>query len=92
MQGQERRLSYAEWTTMLFKKFSKDIQYIKKNTTDHERGQMSRANAMGTPDDKMTLREIYDEMWELDAKGNKEKTVGTAHEKDDNLSLIHIWQ
>ena len=25
--------------------------YIKKNTTDHERAQMSRANAMGTPND-----------------------------------------
>ena len=58
--------------------------YIKKNTNDHERAQMSRANARGTPDDKMTLREIYDEMWELDARCNKEKTIGTTHEKDDN--------
>ena len=84
MPEQERRLSYAEWMTALFKKFSKDMEYINKNATDHERAQMSRANAMGTPNDKMTLRDIYDEMWELDARCNKEKTIGTAHEKDDN--------
>ena len=38
----------------------------------------------GTPDDKMTLREIYDEMWELDARCNKEENIGTTHEKGDN--------
>ena len=78
MQGQERRLSYAEWATVLFKKFSKEMGYIKKNTNDHERAQMSRANARGTPDDKMALREIYDEMWELDARCNKGETIGTV--------------
>ena len=53
--------------------------YIEKNTNDHERTQMSRANALGTPDDKMTLREIYDELWKLDARCNKERTIGTTH-------------
>ena len=32
----ERQLSYAEWITVLFKKFSKDMEYINENTTDHE--------------------------------------------------------
>ena len=60
------------------------MEYIMKNTTDHERAQMSHANVAGTPNDKMTLRDIYDEMWELDARCDKEETIGTAHEKDDN--------
>ena len=46
---------------------------------------MSRANAMGTPNDKMTLRDIYDEMWKLDTKYNKEETIGTAHEKEQDV-------
>ena len=45
---------------------------------------MSRANAMGTPNDKMTLRDIYDEMWKLDTQYNEEETIGTTHEQDDN--------
>ena len=36
-----------------------------------------------TPNDKMPLREIYNEMWKLDAKCNKEKTIGTIHENND---------
>ena len=84
MPKQQKQLSYAEWMTGLFKKFSKEMEYIKKNTTDHERAQMSRANAVGTPNDKMTLRDIYDEMWKLDTKCNKEETIGTAHEKGEN--------
>ena len=67
-----------------FKTFSKEMEYIKKNTTDHEGAQMSRANVVGTPNDKMTLRDIYDEIWELDARCDTEETIGTAHEKDDN--------
>ena len=59
------------------------MEYIKKNTTDHERAQMSRANIAGTPNDKMTLRDIYEEMWELNAKCDKEETIGTAHEYND---------
>ena len=38
-------------------------EYIERNTTDHERAQMSRTNAMGTPNDQMSLKEIYDEVW-----------------------------
>ena len=70
--------------TGLFKKFSKEIEYIKKNTTDHERAQMSRANAVESPNDQMSLRDIYNEMWQLDTKYNEEKIIGTAHEKRDN--------
>ena len=33
---------------------------------------------------QMTLKDIYCEMWELDDRCNKEETIGTAHEKDDN--------
>ena len=61
MPKQQKQLSYAEWMTRLFKKFSKEMEYIKKNTTDHERAQMSRANAVGSPNDKMSLRDIYNE-------------------------------
>ena len=60
------------------------MEYIEENTTDHERAQMSRANAMGTPNDQMSLKEIYDEMWKLETKCNKEETIKTAHEKGDN--------
>ena len=84
MPKQQKQWSYAEWMTRLFKKFSKEMDYIKKNTTDHERAQMSRANAVGSPNDKMSLRDIYNEMWKLDTKYNKEETVGAAHEKRDN--------
>ena len=56
------------------------MEYIEKNTTDHERAQMSRANARGTPNDEMSLEEIYDEMWKLETRCNKE----------ESLSLIHI--
>ena len=56
MPKQQNQLSYAEWMTGLFKKFSKEMEYIKKNTTDHERAQMSRANAVGSPNDKMSQR------------------------------------
>ena len=83
MPEQERRLSYAEWMTVLFKKFSKDMDYINENTTDHERAQMRRANRMVTPNDNMTLRDIYDEMWELHAKYDKEETIGRTHENND---------
>ena len=80
---EEKRVSYAEWMTALFKKFSREMEYIERNTTDHERAQMSRANARGTPNDKMSLEEIYDEVWKLDTKCNKEGTIGTAHGESD---------
>ena len=50
---------------------------------------------MGTPNEKMTLRDIYDEMWELDDRCNKEETIGTAHEKGDNKverMMIEDWE
>ena len=36
MPKQQKQWSYAEWMTKLFKKFSKEMEYIEKNTTDHE--------------------------------------------------------
>ena len=80
----EKRFSYAEWITTLFKKFSKEMEYIEKNTTDHERAQMSRADATEPPNNKMSWEEIYDEMWKLDTKCSKEETIRTAHGKGDN--------
>ena len=59
------------------------MDYVNENTTDHERAQMRRANRMVSPNDNMTLRDIYDEMWELDAKYDKEETIGTTHENND---------
>ena len=69
----EKRFSYAEWMTTLFKKFSREVEYIEKNTTDHERAQMSRADATEPPQNKMSQEEIYDEMWKLETKCNKEE-------------------
>ena len=62
------------------------LMYIKKKTTDHERAQMSRTNVAGTPNDKMTLRDVYDELWEIDARCDKEETIGTTHE-DNNKKV-----
>ena len=59
------------------------MDYIYENTTDHKRAQMGRATIMLTPNDKMTSREIYEEMWKLDAKCNKEETIGTTHDTRD---------
>ena len=80
----DRPLSYAEWMTVLFKKFSRDMGYIYENTTDHERAQMSRAWVRMTANDTMGLEDIHDEIWELDAKCNKEETIGTTHKINDN--------
>ena len=44
---------------------------------------MGRATILLTPNDKMTLREIYDEMWKLDAKNDKEETIETTHDIND---------
>ena len=68
---EEKRVSYAEWMTTLFKKFSREMEYIERNTTDHERAQMSRADVTEPPYDQMTLEEIYDEVWKLENDPNE---------------------
>ena len=37
-----------------------------------------------TANDTMGLEDIHDEIWELDAKCNKEETIGTTHDINNN--------